>query len=67
MTAAILIRDNTRDALQELAKKADESQKDVEVSLSDVIDGLLSLVGVTDNTAIEETILEEIIYIAKKN
>ncbi len=67
MTAAIAIRDQTRDDLQKLAKRANETQDDAEVSLSDVIDALLSLSEVDDARDAGDEVLEEIIHIAKKN
>ena len=64
MAAAILIRDDTLEALQALVQMANDEQEDAEVALSDAIDGLLA---VTRESSIEDELLREVIHIARKN
>lgn len=62
-TAAIAIRDETRDALLALMNKANDGQ-DVIVSFSDVIDALLAI---SDQWLSEKQVLVEVVAMAAKN
>lgn len=62
---AIAIRNETQDALQVLVNKGNDSQGDVVVSLSDVIDALLELAASTPTE--KEEAVEAIVAVAKQN
>ena len=62
--AAIAIRDETSEALQALMNNANYSQGEVVVSLSDVIDALLSI---SEKAATETGVLAIAVEVAAKN
>lgn len=62
--AAIAIRDETSEALQVLMNRANNSQGEVVVSLSDVIDALL---GISDDALTETGVLAVVVAEAAKN
>lgn len=62
---AIALRDETVEALRALMDKANESQKDAYVELSDVIDALYDIMA--SSTEEDTEVVEAIVRIAKKN